>query len=273
MAEADVVREFADEPVTRERLQADLRALGLEPGMVVCVHTSLSRMGWVSGGAVTLVRALQEQVRSYGTIVMPTHSGDYSDPQIWENPPVPQSWWQTIRETMPAFDPEITPTRGMGRVPELFRTFPDVVRSNHPHVSFAAWGEQAIEMVSDHELEFGLGDTSPLGRLYEADASVALLGAGFEANTSFHLAEYRAQYASKERVVLGAPVLVEGHRRWRNFTDINYTADDFARMGRAFLKSHKQEVRQGRVGYAASYLFPVRAAVDFAERWMHTHRR
>ena len=273
MAEADVVREFPDEPITQERLQADLRALGLEPGMVVCVHTSLRRMGWVCGGAVTLIRALQEAVRSFGTIVMPTHSGDYSDPQVWENPPVPRSWWQTIRDTMPAFDPEITPTRGVGRVPELFRTFPDVVRSSHPQVSFAAWGEQAIEIASDHALEFGLGDTSPLGRLYDADASVALLGAGFETNTSFHLAEYRAQYASKERVVLGAPVLVEGHRRWKNFTDINYAADDFAEIGRAFLKSHKQEVRQGRVGHAASYLFPVRAAVDFAERWMHTHRR
>ena len=273
MAEADVVREFPDEPITQGRLEADLGALGVEPGMVLIAHTSLSRIGWVCGGPVAVIRALQERVRSYGTIVMPTHSGDLSDPEFWENAPVPKTWWQTIRETTPAFDPETTPTRGVGRVPELFRTFPDVVRSNHPQVSFAAWGDQAIEMVSDHDLSFGLGEDSPLARLYDANATVLLLGAGFDANTSFHLAEYRAEYASKERVTMGAPVLIEGHRRWKNFTDINYSSDDFADIGRAFAKSYKQEVRSGHVGHASSTLFPMRSAVDFAARWMHTHRR
>ncbi len=273
MAEAEVILEFPDEPITQARLETDLETLGVAPGMVLIAHTSLSRMGWVCGGPVTVIRALQERVRSYGTLVMATHSGGLSDPELWEAPPVPRTWWQTIRETMPAFDPETTPTRGVGCVPELFRTFPDVVRSSHPHVSFAAWGDQAIEIVSDHRLDFGLGEDSPLARLYDADAAVLLLGAGFEANTSFHLAEYRGEYASKERVTMGAPVLIEGHRRWKTFTDINYSSDDFAELGRAFVKSHKQEVRTGHVGHAAGTLFPMRAAVDFAARWMHTHRR
>lgn len=273
MGEAEVVREFANEPITVERIQADLAALGVEPGALLIVHTSLSRMGWVCGGPVAVITALQAAVRSYGTIVMPTHSGDLSDPELWERPPVPRSWWQTIRDSMPAFDPEITPTRGVGRTPELFRTLPGVVRSRHPHVSFAAWGERAVEMVSDHELEFGLGERSPLARVYDADGQVLLLGAGFESNTSFHLAEYRSEYASRERVTLGAPVLVEGHRRWKTFTDINYNSDDFAEIGRAFLKRYKQEVRPGRVGNAESCLFPQRLAVDFAASWMRSHRR
>ena len=273
MSEADVVRAFPDEPITPQRLRGDLERLGVQPGMTVIAHTRLSSIGWVCGGPLEVIRALQDRLRSWGTLVMPAHSGDLSDPELWENPPVPRGWWQTIRDTMPAFDPEATPTRGIGRVPELFRTLADVVRSNHPQVSFAAWGERAVDIVSDHQLEFSLGDSSPLARLYEAGASVLLLGAGFDTSTCFHLAEYRAGHASTERVLLGAPVLVDGHRRWKTFTDINYRSDDFGEIGRAFLRSRRQMIRTGHVGHAASHLFPFREAVDFAARWMRTHRR
>jgi len=260
-------------PVTQDRLLRDLGALGLEPGSVVIVHSSLSSLGWVPGGAVTVIRALQHAVRTYGTLVMPAHSGDYSDPSLWENPPVPQEWWPVIRETMPAFDPEVAPTRGIGRIPELFRTFPDVLRSAHPHVSFTAWGERAIEILANHGLDDSLGEMSPLARIYDHDGWVLFLGTDFNANTSFHLSEYRSDYATKERVTLGAPVNVEGHTRWRTFSDINYDSSDFGEIGRAFAKSHKQQIHSGKVGMASCLLFRQRIAVDFASKWMHTHRR
>ena len=273
MSEEATIEASSDGPVTEDRIVRDLSALGLEPGAGVLVHSSLSRMGWVSGGGVAVIRALQRVVRSYGTIVMPAHSGGLSDPALWEHPPVPEAWWPTIRETMPAYDPDVTPTRSVGIVAELFRTFPDVLRSNHPHVSFSAWGARAVEVLSGHQLDDSLGEQSPLARLYDIDGQVLLLGAGFESNTSFHLAEYRAEYSKKERVTLGAPVAIDGHRRWKSFSDINYDADDFAEIGRWFVKSHKQQVATGKVGMANSCLFSLRASVDYAAKWMHTHRR
>ncbi len=273
MGEREVIASTAKGPITEKQLTSDLEKLGLKPGSVVIVHTSLSRIGWVCGGAVAVIHALQSAVRSYGAIVMPAHSGGLSDPALWEDPPVPEEWWEPIRETMPAFDPDVTPTRGIGVIAELFRTMPDVVRSNHPQVSFAGWGEQAVSLLSNHSLENSLGEDSPLARLYDADAFVLLLGAGFESNTSFHLAEYRSDYPTKERVTLNAPVIVDGHRRWKSFGDINYATDDFVEIGRAFVKSHKQAVRIGRIGQAVSHLFPQRLCVDYAGRWMRTHRR
>ncbi len=130
-------------PATIESLQTDLRALGVRPGMVVLVHSSLSAMGWVCGGAVAVVTALQKVLGSTGTLVMPAHSSGLSEPSKWESPPVPESWWPVIRENMPAYDPVLTPTRAMGVIAETFRKQRGVLRSSHPLDSFCACGPQA----------------------------------------------------------------------------------------------------------------------------------
>ena len=135
-------------PATVESLCRDLKNLGVQEGMVLLVHSSLSALGWVSGGPVAVVLALEEVLGAGGTLVMPTHSGSLSDPAEWINPPVPKDWWQTIRDTMPAYDPEYTPTQGMGAIVEVFHHRPDARRSQHPQHSFCARGPEAERIVA-----------------------------------------------------------------------------------------------------------------------------
>ncbi len=271
MSESDAVKRAGTQPATIDSIVRDLRALGVAQGSVLLVHSSLSSMGWVCGHAHAVIVALQEALGPSGTLVMPTQSAHLSEPSHWQSPPVPSSWWPVIRTAMPPYDERMTPTRGMGVIPECFRNQDGAVRSRHPQVSFAARGAKAWEIVSDHAYDYALGEQSPLARMYDLDASVLLLGVDHDRNTSLHLAEYRAEYPGKMKVQSAAPVTIEGERVWRTLADINIRSDDFKKLGEAMRKARLINV--GMVAQAQAQLFSQRAAVDFAIEWIESHRR
>jgi len=260
-----------EHPLTVSSLREQLAALGVASGMTLMVHSSLSSLGYVVGGAPAVILALEAELGQSGTLVMPTHSGDLTDPAGWSQPPVPERWHQIIRESMPVFRPDLTPTRGMGIIPETFRKQDGTLRSHHPAVSFAARGPEAQFVTAGHRRRMSQGEGSPLARLYDLGAYVLLMGVSYDRNTSFHLAEYRCRFANSKRCTRGAPT-PSSHdgSQWTTYDDIYWYDADFPEIGAAFEETGV--VRVGTIGHAVCRLFPQRVLVDYAVSWMNANR-
>lgn len=262
---------YTSTPNTITSLKRDFKALGIKLGDIIIMHSSLSRIGWTIGGSVAVIEALTGVLTPEGTLVMPTFTSGNSEPSYWQNPPVPESWWSTIREEMPAYNPQVTPSRAMGRIVETFRTWPEVVRSSHPMSSFAAWGKYAKAIIENHELEADIGENSPISRLYDLNGLILLLGVTHSNNTSLHLAEFRSDYPGKTYKRAGCAMMVNNTRKWSEWTELDVDPDDFEQLGKDFESSN--EFTLGKVGEAETRLISVRTIVDFAIKWLPLNRK
>lgn len=178
--------------LTRTDVANQLRTLGVAEGGVLLVHTSFRAVRPVEGGPLGLIAALRDAVGPRGTLVMPSWTEDDDAP----------------------FDPRSTPAAAdLGVTAETFRRLPGVQRSDHPF-AFAAVGPEAETIVSGPLPTPPHIHASPVGRVYDLDGQVLLLGVGHDADTTLHLAESLAGVpysVPKHCTVLrdGRPVRVE----------------------------------------------------------------
>ncbi len=155
--------------VTKDEIRAGLAAVGLRPGDVVLVHSSLSSFGHVEGGADAVIDALLEAVGERGTVVVPTFT------------------WRAFHDKpVVVFDVANTPCE-TGLIPETFRRRPGVLRSRHVCHSVAALGPHAAEVMGDGIHPFGPG--SSFDRLLRLDSWNLLLGVSFGVCTALHAVE------------------------------------------------------------------------------------
>jgi aminoglycoside 3-N-acetyltransferase len=258
--------------VTREQLAGDLISLGVKPDDTLLVHSSLRAVGWVAGGARTVVEALREVVGPAGNIVVPASTEANSKTSRAHRERIAtmtSAQARQYRQTMPAFDPRTTPS-GAGAIAEALRQTAGAVRSDHPQSSFAAIGPEAEYLMADHRLESHLGEDSPLAKLYKQQhARVLLLGVGYHACTAFHLAEYRYT-ASPPRRTYACVIATNGRRRWTAYPDVVLDDHEFEVIGQSLEK--EVTVVRGNVGNAECRLMSLPAAVDFAANWMARYR-
>lgn len=257
--------------VLKQDILEALEKVGVCRGQVLMVHTSLSSLGYVCGGAQVVIEALLEAVGREGTIMMPAQSWKNLDPATGVHWEVPESCWPLIRENWPAYDKNITPTNTMGAVAEMFRQWPGAVRSDHPARSVAAWGKEAAWLTADHDLSNIFGDGSPVGKLYELDGLVLLMGVGYDKNTSLHLADVRAAYPGKHNCLEHSAVMENGRRVWKGYETIFVDGEDFSDIGTAFEKACT--VRKASLGNGTLRLMKQRELVDFAVQWIETNRK
>lgn len=248
-----------------------LASVGVGEGQSIMVHTSLSSLGFVCGGAQIVIEALLESVGSEGTIMMPTQSWKNLDPTTgvhWEEP---EQWWQIIRDNWPAYNKDITPTNTMGAVAEMFRKWPGSLRSDHPARSVAAKGKYAEYLTQGHDLSNIFGEGSPIGKLYELDGYVLLIGVGYDKNTSLHLADVRAEYPGKHDSTEYSAVMEHGRRVWKAYHTLYVDGEDFKQIGAAFEKAHP--VKKAPLGNGTIILMKQRELVDFAVKWIEQNRK
>ena len=256
--------------VLKQDILDALAQAGVKPGQAIMVHTSLSSLGFVCGGAQVVIEALLESVGPEGTIMMPTQSWKNLDPAAGVHWQEPEQWWQLIRDNWPAYDKAITPTNSMGAVAEMFRKWPGSLRSDHPARSVAANGKYAQYLTENHDLSNIFGEGSPIARLYELDGYVLLIGVGYDKNTSLHLADARAAYPGKRDSIEHSAVWENGQRIWKEYTTLFVDGEDFPAIGEAFEKVYP--VAKVPLGNGCIRFMKQRPLVDFAVRWIEENR-
>jgi len=159
--------------VTRAEILAGLRMLGLKPGDLAQVHSSLKSFGRVDGGPDAVIDACLDAVGPAGTLMMPTFN--HGQREAYETPEC-------------IFD--IKGTRSVnGLITETFRKRAGVKRSFHPSHPYAAFGPLAEWLIAEH-LHLDCFDArSPLGKLCAMNGWIVLLGCGMNACTAVHVAQ------------------------------------------------------------------------------------
>jgi aminoglycoside 3-N-acetyltransferase len=266
--------------VDRDRLAADMRALGVREGGILMVHTRMSALGWVIGSSETVVRALLDALGPGGTLMAYTSWEEHTyRPEHW-----PEAYRDAYLASPPVFDPATgEASRDHGRIPERIRTWPGAERSAHPEASVVAVGARARWLTADHPQGEGYGPESPFARLVEAGGQVLMLGAPLETVTLLHHAEAIADVPEKRMVTFAIPVLEDGAVVERTYTDIDTEfgafpyddlelgADNFEVIAGAALAAGVGT--RGRVGEGESHLFPARELTAYAVAWMEERFR
>jgi aminoglycoside 3-N-acetyltransferase len=151
--------------LTFEKLVEEFRALGVEAGDTLLVHSSYKSLGPVDGGPQTVIRALEAALGTdkEGTLIMPTFNFDFNKGEPW--------------------DVRTTPSK-MGVLTELVRTDPRAKRAFHPFYSFAVLGKHA-EMLGSLRYKSAYERNSVFGKLRDLDGKIMIIGLSYTNSMTF----------------------------------------------------------------------------------------
>jgi len=157
--------------LTKDGIKKGLENIGIKKGDKIIVHSSLSSLGTVVGGAETVCKACMELLSEDGLLMMPSFNH-----------------YEAVGEDGKGFfDPLLTPSTN-GAVPDFFWRMKGVFRSLDPSHAFATWGKNAFDYVKNHHHVSTMGKGSPL-ELLERDGGKIVLIDCPAANTFMHVVE------------------------------------------------------------------------------------
>lgn len=170
------LQESSGQGITKADLIKQFGDAGIQKGDHVLVHSSLSKIGFIEGGPEVFIEAILELIGETGTLLMPTSpNGGYQLDYI---------------RNLNVFDVLESPS-ALGKITEVFRTMPGVLRSASPTEPVSALGSKAEWLTSGH-----LGEetpytaNSPFARLAEIGGKILYVGVTLDnAGTSLHVLE------------------------------------------------------------------------------------
>jgi len=209
--------------MTQGEIEKGLREIGLKKGDTILLHSSLSSIGHVEGGADTVVDAFLSVLGLEGTLVVPTFGK-------------------------------------LGVIAETVNGRPEAVRSIHPLASVAAIGGNAVEICRDHwKMELAHAEGTPYARVAEMDGYVCLLGVDQDRSTTLHTVEelLRLPYLSPTADIAFSTPEGEIRRSWDYFPGPHR---DFIGLDRLLRESGR--MRTGKIGAAVVRLIPSRELIE-----------
>lgn len=239
--------------LTRREIADGLKALGLERGACVEVHSSLSSLGDVEGGALTVIQALMDTVGEEGTIVMPAYR---------VTPPLPFSDEERrkgIVAKVRFLDEDADEKTGMGVIADTFRKLPGTCLGKGIH-RVCAWGHNAKLHSQGYTY------------LLSVDGWVLLMGVGIDRCSCMHQAEDK----------IGVPDVISEYFEIpedirRQYPDTHwYIQYNDPRRGppvNAWEKVRVEAERRGfirrrRIGQAECLFFKAQPVVAIYENWL-----
>ena len=254
--------------LTRARLAADLRALGLCEGDVVMAHASVRAIGAIAGGPDQIHLAIKDVVTPRGTLIMYASCPQHVD-EVGRGNLSPAEEAEVL-EKLPPFDAATARAqRENGTLVEFFRTWPDSRVNPHP-ARFVVWGAATDRLFASQPWDFAFGAGSPLDRFVDLDGRILLLGCDHDTVTFLHYVEHIADLPGKRVVRFKVPVLDHGVRVWRDMQEYdtangahaNWPDRFFAQIVDGYLASTGN--RGGPVGAAHCHLLSARGLLAFA---------
>jgi aminoglycoside 3-N-acetyltransferase len=188
--------------VNREQVIEHLQAVGIAQGDGLLCHSAIQFFGRPVGGVGMYLDAIQAVIGREGTLAVPTFNFGFARGE--------------------PYDPQETPSQGMGAFSEYVRQHPEAKRTSHPMQSLAVIGCHAVDLASRDTLS-AFDPGSAFERMLELDFKLLLLGADVSATSIYHISEQRNQVPYRYWKDFNG--LVHGEDGWHERTYRMYVRD------------------------------------------------
>ncbi len=253
-----------EEMLTKEDIKAALQRIGVKKGMLLYVFASMKPFRYVVGGAQSIIEALMELVGYDGTLVMAAPTRHLCDPV--EIRKVPRDQVAEARRNALPFNKKLSAPSGVGEVAIQFMRNDAVLRSNHPMVSFLAWGKYAKLIIEKHPLHFGMNQDSPLGKIREYNGYVVNIGVDYDRCEIFHLVQYQTMKCPIR--IYSCPIEKSGATSWIQILDLELSSEGYNEVGK--LMEDKQIVKATDLGKSFCRLYSAKSAQECANEYFNS---